>query len=133
MRLKEITDFLESEIPSAFQEDYDNSGLLTGNPDMEITGVLVTLDINNAVLEEAITQKCNLIVSHHPMVFRALKKFSGPARDQQLLVKAIQADIAIYTMHTNIDNAFEGLNFFVAAKLGLKDCRILQPRENFLV
>lgn len=132
MKLQDLIEILEGFAPPAYQEEYDNSGLLTGESSTEITGVLVTLDVNNQVLEEAGKRNCNLIVSHHPMVFKPMKKFTGNSPDQKFLIRAIRSGIAVYTMHTSIDNAAHGLNRHVAGKLGLTKCRVLQPREEFL-
>jgi dinuclear metal center YbgI/SA1388 family protein len=132
MKIKEITDCLETVAPLSFQEQYDNAGLLTGHPDTEVTGILVTLDVTPGVIAEAIQNNCNLVISHHPMVFSALKKFSGNQPDQQMVVQAIKNDIAVYAIHTNLDNASMGLNRFLAEKLGMVRCRILQPKEDFL-
>jgi len=132
MRIKEITDCLENLAPLAFQEDYDNAGLLTGDVQMDCAGILITLDISMEVMEEALQNGCNLIISHHPLVFKPMKKLTGNLPGQHVLIKAIKNDIAIYSIHTNIDNASHGLNRFVAEKLRLINLDILQPKEAFL-
>ena len=132
MKVNEIIACLESLAPLSFQEQYDNAGLITGDRNMEVKGITITLDITPEVLEEALVNKCNMVISHHPMVFKPMKKFSGEQPDQQLVVQAIKNDLAVYSIHTNLDNASEGLNRFIAGKLGLINCTILQPKENFL-
>jgi len=124
----QISRFLESIAPLTYQEDYDNAGLLTGNPDMEVSGVLVCLDATEAVISEAIERGCNLVVSHHPIVYKAIKKLTGSTYVERSLIKAIKNDIAIYIIHTNLDNVYyNGVNQQIADKLGLHDTRILLP------
>lgn len=132
MRVSEISSFLESLYPPSLQEDYDNCGLITGSPEQEVTGVLLTLDITPEVFAEAKSSGCNMIVSHHPMVFRGLKKITGGDPVQDNVIMAIREGIAVFALHTSLDNALEGLNKFLAGKFGLKKVRILQPRSAFL-
>jgi len=133
MKIKELTRLLEQYAPPAYAEDYDNVGLLTGHPDTEITGVLCTLDCIESVVEEAIQKKCNLIVAHHPIVFKGLKKITGSNYVERTIIKAIKNDIAIYAIHTNLDNVHQGVNQEIARLLGLKNTRILAPKTNYLV
>ena len=130
--IKDVTRYLESIAPKAFQEAYDNSGLLTGNPDDQLAGVLVTLDCTEAVVEEAIKLKCNLIVAHHPIIFKGLKKLTGQNYVERTIIKAIKNDVAIYAVHTNLDNVHTGVNRKIAEKLGLQNLRILSPSRNTL-
>lgn len=133
MKIKELTRLLEQYAPPVYAEDYDNVGLLTGNADAEITGVLCALDCIEAVVDEAIGKKCNLIVAHHPILFKGLKKITGSNYVERTLIKAIKNDIAIYAIHTNLDNVQTGVNREIARLLGLKNTRILVPKQNQLV
>lgn len=132
MKLREITSFLESIAPPAYQEDYDNSGLIVGHPDMEITGALISLDCTESIVEEAIEHGFNLIISHHPIVFKGLKKFNGNNYVERVVIKAIRHEIAIFAIHTNLDHVFEGVNSKICDRLGVKNCRILRPKSGIL-
>ncbi|HEY0030402.1 MAG TPA: Nif3-like dinuclear metal center hexameric protein [Bacteroidia bacterium] len=132
MRLKELTDHLESIAPLAYQESYDNSGLICGDPQMEITSALICLDSTEAVIDEAIEMGCNLVIAHHPIVFGGLKKFTGKNYVERVIIKAIRNNIAIYAAHTNLDNMQDGVNAKIAEKLGLTNCSILAPVKNSL-
>jgi dinuclear metal center YbgI/SA1388 family protein len=132
MKIKEIISYLESYAPLSLQEPYDNAGLLIGDREWEVSQVLCTLDVNVVVVEEAIRKRCNLIISHHPLIFHALKKLSGTGSVQQTIVKAVKADIAIYAMHTNFDNSFHGLNEYICKQIGLSGCAILSPVKGML-
>ncbi|HEX8516166.1 MAG TPA: Nif3-like dinuclear metal center hexameric protein [Bacteroidia bacterium] len=132
MRLKEITDHLESIAPLAYQENYDNSGLICGEQDMKVTGALICLDSTEAVIDEAIAAGCNLVIAHHPIVFTGLKKFNGKNYIERVIIKAIRNNIAIYACHTNLDNVHNGVNARIAEKLGMKNCRILAPHRDKL-
>ncbi|MFM9839586.1 MAG: Nif3-like dinuclear metal center hexameric protein [Cyclobacteriaceae bacterium] len=131
--IKEVTDYLETIAPRSYQESYDNSGLLTGNPNSIATGVLVTLDCLESIVEEAIQTNCNLIVAHHPILFKGLKKLTGQNYVERTIIKAIKNDIAIYAIHTNLDNVFAGVNKKIAEKIGLKNLRVLSPKSNSLM
>jgi len=130
MQIASILSYLESIAPPAYQENYDNAGLLTGNKDWECSGVLVTLDATEAVVQEALSRKCNLIVAHHPIIFGGLKKITGRNYVEKTVIAAIKKDIAIYAIHTNLDNVLAGVNGRMASQLGLINCRPLQPRED---
>ncbi|MFM6975833.1 MAG: Nif3-like dinuclear metal center hexameric protein, partial [Sphingobacteriaceae bacterium] len=132
MKLKEITRFLEEIAPLAYQEDYDNSGLLVGDPNADITAALISLDCTETVLDEAIRKGCNLIVSHHPIVFKGLKKFNGKNYVERVVMKAIKHDIALYAIHTNLDNVMHGVNRALGEKLGLTQLQILAPKTGIL-
>lgn len=132
MIIKHITQYLESIAPLAYQESYDNSGLLTGHPDWETHAALITLDCTEAVVDEAIAKKCNLIIAHHPIIFKGLKKLTGSNYVERTVIKAIENKIAIYAIHTNLDNAWQGVNQQIAQKLELKNTSILQPIKNQL-
>lgn len=132
MTIGQIISELENVAPPAFQEDYDNSGLLTGNKNMEASGALLTLDCTEAVIDEAIREKCNLIIAHHPILFTGLKKLNGNTYVERTIIKAIKNDIAIYACHTNLDNVKHGVNNKIAEKLGLENLKILAPKTNLL-
>ena len=132
MRVKEITAFLETIAPLSYQENYDNSGLLVGAPEQEVKGILVTLDCIEDIVEEAIRKECNLIVTHHPIIFSGLKRISSNNHIERTIIKAIKNDIAIYAIHTNLDNAKNGVNARIAERLGLVDCKVLTPKKDFL-
>lgn len=132
MKLREITTFLETLAPLAYQEDYDNSGLIIGDPEKEINGALISLDCTEAVVDEAIVSGLNLIISHHPIVFRGMKKFNGKSYVERVVMKAIKNDIALYAIHTNFDNVLAGVNRKICDKLGVKNPGILKPKEGSL-
>lgn len=125
----QITSYLESIAPLHFQESYDNSGLLVGNPNTEITGILVSLDTIESVIEEAKAKNCNLIVAHHPIIFRGLKSLTGKNYIERTIIKAIQEGIGIYAIHTNLDNIQDGVNAKIAEKIGLINTKILSPKN----
>lgn len=129
MRIKDILEVLETVAPPHLQESYDNAGLLVGHPDTPLTGVLFCLDSTEPVLEEALRKGCNLIVAHHPIVFRGLKRLNGTTYVERTVMKAIRSDLALYAIHTNLDNVHQhGVNAKIAQKLGLHNTRILAPR-----
>lgn len=132
MKLKEITDYIESIAPLSYQESYDNSGLLCGNHDMKITSALICLDSIETVIDEAIDLGANLVIAHHPIIFSGLKKLNGKSYIERVIIKAIKNDIAIYAAHTNLDNVSNGVNAKIAEKLGLVNCNILVPQKNKL-
>ncbi|WP_337044592.1 Nif3-like dinuclear metal center hexameric protein [Emticicia sp. 17c] len=133
MKIKELTAYLEKIAPLPYQESYDNAGLIVGNPNHEVKGVLVSLDSTEDVVEEAIQKGCNLIVAHHPIVFKGLKKITGKNYVERTIIKAIKNDIAIYATHTNLDNVVEGVNFKIAEILELQQVRILAPKGDILM
>lgn len=133
MRIKDLTAYLEKLAPLSYQESYDNAGLIVGNPNEIITGVLVCLDSTEDVVEEAIQRGCNIIVAHHPIVFKGLKKFTGKNYVERTIIKAIKNDIAIYATHTNLDNIVNGVSFKIAQLLGLQQVRILAPKADLLM
>lgn len=132
MQIHQIIQVLEQWAPLAYQEDYDNCGLLVGDRSQVCSGVLISLDVTEAVLEEAITRKANLIVAHHPLIFRGVKQLTGKDLIDRILIKAIKHDIAIYAMHTNLDNVSDGVNKALAEKIGLQKTQILLPKKNQL-
>ncbi|MES2388359.1 MAG: Nif3-like dinuclear metal center hexameric protein [Bacteroidota bacterium] len=132
MQIREIIQSLERLAPPAYQESYDNSGLICGSADNELTGVLVTLDCTEPVIEEAIRRGCNLVVAHHPIVFKGLKRLNGKNYVERTVINAIRAGVAIYAIHTNLDHVQQGVSKRMADKLGLTGARILQPKRGFL-
>ena len=127
MKLKEITRYLEAYAPLAWQESYDNAGLLTGSPDREVKKALITLDVTPQVMEEALETGADLIIAHHPLIFGALKHLRGGNMVEDLVIKAIKNDLALYAIHTNLDNVAGGVNARLAKQLGLTDTRVLAP------
>jgi dinuclear metal center YbgI/SA1388 family protein len=132
MKIKTVIDALELFAPLSWQESFDNAGLITGNKEWELTGALLCLDSVEAVVDEAIAKKCNLIVAHHPIVFSGLKKISNNTYVERTLIKAIKNDIAIYAIHTNLDNVYEGVNRKIAEKIGLANTSVLLPKSGTL-
>ncbi len=130
MIVKEIISILEELAPLAYAEDFDNVGLLVGNNEQKVTGILVTLDTLEHVVDEAIANQCNLIVSFHPIIFGGLKKLTGKTYVERVVIKAIQNNIAIYSMHTALDNCQQGVNAKICEVLGLANTTILLPQKN---
>ncbi len=131
-RIKEVIAHLESIAPRAYQESYDNSGLITGNADEEVKGVMISLDATEDIVEEAIRNDCNLVVAHHPIVFRGLKSLTGRNYVERTVIKAIKHDIAIYAIHTNLDNVNRGVSRKICEMLNIKEPRILLPKVQTL-
>ncbi|MDO8366029.1 MAG: Nif3-like dinuclear metal center hexameric protein [Saprospiraceae bacterium] len=133
MKISDILSVLESVAPPHLQESYDNSGLIVGDPNAEVNGVLFCLDSTEIIVEEAIARGCNLIVAHHPIVFRGLKRFNGASYVERTVIQAIRHNVGIYAVHTNLDNVYrQGVNAKIAEKIGLLETRILAPRpEDF--
>jgi dinuclear metal center YbgI/SA1388 family protein len=132
MKISQVISFLEQQAHPSLQEGYDNAGLITGQPGWDCTGVICSLDATEEVIQEAITKKCNLVVAHHPIVFGGLKKINGKNYVEKTIITAIKNDIAIYAIHTNLDNIISGVNGKMAAMLGLQQVSILSPKENTL-
>ncbi len=129
MKLNHITGLLSELAPPSLQESYDNAGLIVGDSNMLVTGILVSLDATESVVDEAISKNCNLIVAHHPIVFKGLKKINGKNYVERTVIKAIKNDIAIYAIHTNLDNVLEGgVNQKIGQKLGLDQTEILAKK-----
>ena len=126
MTLQELTTAIEEYAPLAYQESYDNAGLLVGQPQQEITAALLTIDVTPEVIDEAITLGANCIISHHPLIFSGLKHLRGENDVERCVIKAIQYNIAIYAAHTNLDAAFYGVNHKIAQKLHLHNVQLLQ-------
>ncbi len=132
MTIKELTKKIEELAPLSLQESYDNAGLIIGDPTATIEGALITLDVTEEVMYEAINNGCNLIVAHHPLIFKGIKKLNNESQVERMIVLAIKHDIAIYAAHTNLDNVQHGVNAKIAEKLGLINTSILAPKDQLL-
>ena len=129
-KILEVIQYLETIAPSHYQESYDNAGLIVGNKDNIVSGVLVCLDSTEAVIDEAIKLNCNLVIAHHPIIFGGLKRLTGSNYVERTVIKAIQNDIAIYAIHTNLDNVYQnGVNGKIADLLQLQNTQILAPKK----
>ncbi len=133
MKIKEIVSYFESIAPPSLQESYDNSGLIIGDPQKNIQSALITLEVTPEVLDEAIARNTPLIISHHPLIFKGIKRLTGANQVERMIIKAIQKDIAIFAAHTNFDSVVGGLNSYLCEKIGLHDVRVLKPREGHLL
>ena len=132
MRIKEITAELERFAPLSLQEEYDNAGLLIGNDNEEVNKALICLDLTDEVLDEAKQHECKLIISHHPLIFGGIRRLNGNDPVERLVIKAIQNNIAVYAIHTNIDNIHGGVNSEIAKRLQLQNTEILRPKKSML-
>jgi len=132
MKIRELTQHLESIAPLTYQESYDNSGLIVGHPEDEIRRALVSLDCTEEVVDEAVRKGCDMVVSHHPIVFRGLKKLNGTNYVERTVLKAVRNNIALYAIHTNLDNVLGGVSSKIAEKLGLLDHTVLDPKGGLL-
>ena len=131
--IRDLTSYLETIAPPVYQESYDNAGLIVGTPQTVVTNVLCSLDATEAIVDEALAKNCNVIVAHHPIVFRGLKRFNGRNYVERTVMKAIKNDVAIYAIHTNLDNVlYKGVNGRIGERLGLKNSRILSPKSTLL-
>ena len=129
MKIKEVLCALEQFAPLPLQESWDNAGLQIGLTEAEVSGALLCLDVTEKVIDEAVRKGCNLVVSHHPLLFRGLKQISDATDVQRTVWKAIQKGICVISMHTNMDNAREGVNFKIAERLGLKNVHFLDAKS----
>ena len=132
MLVKEVIAYLEEIAPLSFQESYDNAGLQTGSPEMEVSGAVLCIDVTEEVLDEAFRKRANLIISHHPLIFGGIRKLTGSNYVERIIIRAIQNGLAIYSAHTNMDAAPNGVSAMMAEKLGLADTRVLSPMEDQL-
>lgn len=131
-KLQHIIPVLEQMAPTAYAEDFDNVGLLVGNPDQKITGILVCHDALESVIDEAIREKCNLVVCFHPILFSGIKKITGKSYVERAVIKAIKHDIAIYSVHTALDNHKNGVNKIMCDALGIKNPKMLVEKQDFI-
>lgn len=127
IKLADVILQIEALAPKGLQESYDNSGLITGHPDMEVKGIMICLDSLECVLEEAVKQGCNVVIAHHPIIFSGLKRLTGSNYVEKIIIRAIKENLAIYAVHTNLDNIAQGVNSAIAAQIGLKDVKVLKP------
>jgi len=132
MKIKEVASILEEYAPLLYQESYDNSGLIIGNPNDNVSSVLLTVDVTEEVIDEAINKKANLIIAHHPIIFKGLKSITGKNYVEKIVVKAIKNDVAVYAAHTNMDGIWGGVNTKLGEKLGLQNMKILSPKKGEL-
>lgn len=130
--LGEFTRWLEELIPPAFQEHYDNSGLQVGDPDASVNSVLLTVDVSAEVIAEAGEHGCNLIISHHPLIFTPLKRIAGGSETERCVASAVRGGIAIYSAHTSFDNVSWGVSHILAEMIGLTKIRVLAPLKGKL-
>ncbi len=133
MTISAITNFLETIAPLSCQESYDNAGLLVGNANWEVKNVLCSLDATEEVVMEAVERGCNLIVAHHPIVFSGIKKLNGKNYVERAVIAAIKNDIAIYAIHTNLDNVHNGVSKEICDRLGLQNCHVLDAKQGLLI
>lgn len=131
-RIKDIVNYIEQIAPLAYQEDDDHAGLVIGDSSVLVKGVLICLDITEPVLQEAKAKNCNLIIAHHPIIFRPINQLTGKNYVERCVIYAIKQDIALYTLHTNLDNVAQGVNLQIAQTLGLKNLSILLPKPGIL-
>jgi dinuclear metal center YbgI/SA1388 family protein len=132
MLITEIVDYLETLAHPTLQEDYDNAGLLTGSKEWNCTGILISLDATEEVILEAKEKGCNLVIAHHPIIFSGLKRITGVSYVEKAIISSIKNDIAIYAIHTNLDNVLKGVNGKMAEKIGLINCRILKSKKSLI-
>lgn len=132
MKVQDVVNLFDNFAPVIYQEPYDNSGLQIGSPHMEVTGILLTIDITEDVVDEAVMSGCNLIVSHHPLLFSGLKRITDASYTERTILKAIRNSVAVISSHTSIDAAYNGVNHIICRKLGLKNLQILSPVEGRL-
>ena len=133
MKIKEIVSALDRFAPLPLQDGFDNAGLQIGLTEAEATGALLCLDVTEAVLDEAIALGCNLVISHHPLIFKGYKSITGKDYVERCILKAIRNDMVLYAAHTNLDNAKGGVNYKIAEKIGLKHLQVLEPKRNSLL
>ena len=132
MKIRELVEYLDERFLPVYQEEYDNAGLLVGDPDDDLKGVLATTDVTPAVIDEAVQKDCNIIVSHHPLIFGGLKRITTHGETERMVMRLIRHNICVYAAHTNLDNLDWGVNGILAEKLRLVDCSILRPVEGAL-
>ncbi|MGE5418975.1 MAG: Nif3-like dinuclear metal center hexameric protein, partial [Chloroflexota bacterium] len=133
MKLRELCSFLDSELPLSFQESYDNSGLQVGDTEKEVSSALLTVDVTEEVIEEAVRTGSGLVVSHHPLIFNALKRITGRNSTEKIISRCIRNDIAVYSAHTNLDITHSGVSRKMAEKLGLEQVKVLVTLEKRLL
>lgn len=128
--VRDIAEIIERFAPKSLQESYDNTGLQIGDPLSEVTAVLVCLDVTEDILAEAIERDCNMIISHHPLLFKGLKNITGATTTQRMVITALRNNIAIYSAHTNLDSTLDGVSYEMASQLRVRDLRTLAPHHD---
>ncbi len=124
----DVARVIEDFAPKKLQESYDNAGLQVGDPGMAVTAVLLCLDVTEEILDEAINRQCNMVITHHPLIFHGLKELTGHTAVERIAIKAIRCNVAIYSAHTNLDSAWDGVSHEMAHMLGMRDLRVLEPK-----
>lgn len=132
MKIAEIIAVIENAAPLVLQESYDNSGLIIGSPDTEVNSALITLDVTDAVIDEALKYQCNLIIAHHPLIFKSIKKIGTKYPVERMITRCIKNDLAVYAAHTNLDNVAQGVNKMICDKIGLENVTVLAPKSMML-
>ncbi len=127
IKVRDISGAIEKFAPKEIQEKYDNSGLQVGSPEMPVNGCLLCLDVTEDILKEALKRACNLIVSHHPLLFSGLKEVTGRTATERIVIEAIRKNIAIYSAHTNLDSTWEGVSHEIAHAIGVTNLKVLSP------
>ena len=129
IKVKDVAEAIEDFAPKSLQESYDNAGLQVGNPDTLVSAVLICLDVTEDILKEAKARECNMIVSHHPLIFHGIKSLTGADMTQKLVMEALKNDISVYSAHTNLDSVWDGVSHEIAGRLGVKNTEVLEPQE----
>ena len=129
VKVKDIAEAIEDFAPKSLQESYDNAGLQVGDPENAVSAVLLCLDVTEDVLKEAEERECNMVVAHHPLIFKGLKSLTGADSTQKLVMEALKKNIAVYSAHTNLDSVWNGVSHEIARRLGVKDIKVLEPRS----
>lgn len=132
MKIADVIEYLEELAPRSSQEDYDNSGLLVGNISDEVKSVLVCLDCTEEIVKEAIEKGCNLIIAHHPIIFKGLMSLTGANYVERTILSCIKNNISLFAIHTNLDNYWKGVNFEIGKRIGLENLRVLSPKNDVL-
>lgn len=134
IKVRDISKLIEEIAPLSLQDSYDNAGLLIGSPDADVTGALICLDVTEEIVNEAINKNLNLIISHHPLIFKGIKSLNGKTDQERAIMKAVKNDIAVYAAHTNLDNVLEGgVNKILADKIGLGKQKVLRPKSDTFI
>lgn len=128
VKVADVAAAIEAFAPKSLQESYDNAGLQVGDPQMPVSAILLCLDVTEEILEEALARSCNMIITHHPLIFKGLKEISGRTAIERIVIKAIKSNVAIYSAHTNLDSAWDGVSFEMAHALDIKNLHVLDPR-----
>ena len=133
MQIKDLAACIEAFAPLSLQEDYDNSGLIIGRPDSEVHGALLCIDVTESLMEEALKRGCDMIIAHHPLIFKAIRQITGSNATERIIELAIRNGIAIYAAHTNLDHSSSGVNAMLSQKIGLTDYSVLKPMQDVLL